>query len=283
MKKADLEKKLQEIEAQLNNLGDLSELIDEGNKLPSLSADLTKQKEELEAVLETLPDDEKKLVSLTEQVETLRLELDEREKVVSSLTDKTEKLHTKTDALRQETLTQLGKASNEKLAHTFSVVQSKLIEERDTWLKRLACATAVLIVVTVGIVSWQVLEGKSIYDLSFIVKIAITSPIVYTVVFINREYARIRSLIEEYTFKSAIARSLEAYTEILDNAYAKQKLEVQREKLAFLLKSISDLYSSPMRNIKDNHTGNDEESPDIFSSIRRFLVDTYKDIASPQK
>ncbi len=273
---------LRDIQLRLGELGDLSELVEEGNKLPSLSEELTQQKERLDEVLTQLPDDEEKLTNLTQQVEALKTELEKREKNIATLTDKTKGLQTKTDELRQETLTQLGKASNEKLAHTFSTVQVKLVKERDSWLIRLGIATLILVVATVVIVWWQVQEGKSIYDFSFLVKIAITSPLVYAVVFVNREYARIRSLIEEYTFKSAIARSFEAYKDILDDAYAKQKLEVQREKLAFMLQSISDLYSSPMQNIKHNHTTDDENSPDILSRARKFLVDTFKDVTAQE-
>ncbi len=283
MTKKELEEMLRKIELRLGELGDLSVLVDEGNKLQLLAEDLTEQKEKLDVVLTKLPDDEEKLTDLTQQVVALKAELDKREKSTATLVDKTKELQIKTDELRQETLSQLGKASNEKLAHTFSVVQENLTKERDEWLKKLTKATGFLVFVTTVIVLWQVYETQTIYDLSFLTKIAITSPLIYAVVFFNREYARTRNLIEEYTFKSAIARSFEAYKEILDDAYSKQKLETQKEKLAFILKSVSNLYSSPMQNIKDNHTSDEEISPDIFSSVKKFLIDVYKGVTKPDE
>ncbi|MDE2079490.1 MAG: hypothetical protein KGI73_03825, partial [Patescibacteria group bacterium] len=120
----------------------------------------------------------------------------------------------------------------------------------------------------VGIVAWQVLyEKAALFEVSFLIKIALTSPIVYFIVFINREYGRARNLIEEYAFKAAIARSFEAYKDIIEHIFEAQQPQTYQRKLDFILEAVTDLYSSPMRNIKDNHVHEKENSPDVFSKV----------------
>lgn len=273
MKKAELEKVLAEIKERLDELGDLSDLVASGRELPPLVKDLRQRKGVLDKTLAQLPQNENKLADLLKKTTEVKSELDKGEKTLKELIKKTDDLREKTDDLREKTLDQLGMAANEKLANSFFKVQTDLTSERDEWLKRLRSVVWLLIFTTVGIVIWQVWEGKTIYDVSFLVKIAITSPIVYALVFINREYSHTRNLINEYTLKATVARSFEAYKEILDDAYEKQTKDVLREKLGFILEKINDLYSSPMRNIKDNKITENENKSDILSRVRRIIFD----------
>ena len=166
--------------------------------------------------------------------------------------------------LIEETKVQLGVAASAKLASTFEKVKGELVVDKWKWFKWLVGAVVVLIVATALIVGWQIKDVGTLYQLSFLVKLALTSPFVYFVVFINREYSRTRSLIEEYTFKAAIARSFEAYKELIQDTDSEDAAKT----LEFIIKSISDLYSSPMLNIKKHSLKEKENSPDILSGAR---------------
>ena len=92
----------------------------------------------------------------------------------------------------------------------------------------------------------------------------------------NREYSRSKRLKEEYEFKASIARSLEAYKEIIENLFADQPGDEYKKKLDFILESIGQLYSSPMRNIKDNELNDarvDKKIMPILSDIKDIVSD----------
>ncbi|KKS83967.1 MAG: hypothetical protein UV57_C0003G0001, partial [Parcubacteria group bacterium GW2011_GWD2_43_10] len=51
------------------------------------------------------------------------------------------------------------------------------------------------------------------------------------------------------------------------------ELKASKETLGFILKSISDLYSSPMVNIKNNRDGEKESSIAIASQVQNIIKD----------
>ena len=177
--------------------------------------------------------------------------------------------------MRQETLTQLGLAASEKLSNSFEQVKVDLGKEKDRWVSWLIGGVVVLVLATIGIALWQVQEQGTLYHLGFLIKIALTSPLVYFVVFVNREYSRVRNLIEEYTFKAAIARSFEAYKEILQDAFSEHQALIYQKKLDFILEAVTGLYSSPMRNVKVNNAKEKDISPDILAQLKaHFFPET---------
>ena len=83
-----------------------------------------------------------------------------------------------------------------------------------------------------------------------------------------------RSLIEEYTFKAALARSFEAYKEVVQSVDSETS---PIKTLAFILESIKSLYSSPMVNIKNNTHKEKENAQGILSSAHEIIKDTLTD------
>jgi len=269
MNKKELEQKLIEVNAQLKALGDLNALVQQSQNLPNLINDAQLKKQQVETFLNDLPTRSEKINQLTAEVEKLNEQLTTRNTEVSELSKQTEELQKKVGELVEETKVQLGVAANAKLASTFEQVKGDLTEDKWRWFHWLVGAVVVLIIATASIVAWQIIDVGTLYELNFLVKLALTSPFVYFVVFINREYSCTRSLIEEYTFKAAIARSFEAYKEIIQDTDSDDATKT----LEFVIKSIADLYSSPMVNIKNNALKEKDNSPDILSRARSVVDD----------
>lgn len=269
MNKKELEQKLIEVDAQLKALGDLNVLLQQSRNLPNLISDFQAKKSDIETFLNDLPTRSEELKNLTTGVKNLNEEVTARDSEVSELSEQTKELQKKVEELIEETKVQLGVAANAKLASTFEQVKRELITDKQKWFLWLVGAVGVLIVATVSVVVWQIIDAGTLYKLNFLIKLALTSPFVYFVIFINREYSRTRSLIEEYTFKAAIARSFDAYKEIIQDTDS----EDAKETLKFVIGSITDLYSSPMVNIKNNSLREKENSPDILSKARSVVDD----------
>lgn len=271
MNKKELEAKVADIEQKLVALGDLNTLIQSGAQLPALMSQAQTASTTAQAFLPQLETQQQTLKSLIEEITALKTELSSKSGEVDTLTEKTTVLQEKTDELRQETLTQLGLAASEKLSNSFEQVKVELGKEKEKWFFWLVGGVGALVVATGAIALWQVHEQGTLYHLGFLIKIALTSPLVYFIVFVNREYSRARSLIEEYTFKAAIARSFEAYKEILQDAFSEQQALIYQKKLDFMLEAVTGLYSSPMRNVKANNTKEKELSPDIVSQLKEHF------------
>src|SRR3989344_1488005 len=272
--KKELLQKLAEISEKLRALGDLNVLVQKGENLPNLIASIQTAKTNIEPLLADLPVKSNELNRLTNDVKNLHKEVSGRNEEIVELATKTKELKEKTEKLIQEVQAQLGLAANAKLASTFEAVKGELSEEKKNWFGWLAAAVTILVVATGLVVWWQVKEIGTLYHLSFPIRLALLSPVVYFVVFVNREYNRVRSLIEEYTFKAALARSFEAYKEVVQSVDSETS---PIKTLAFILESIKSLYSSPMVNIKNNTHKEKENAQGILSSAHEIIKDTLTD------
>lgn len=273
MNKRDLEQKVLEIDAQLKALGDLNILVQQSQGLPALVSDTQVKKTSLEAVLGEIPAKKIELDILITDTKNLSEQVIARDEEVVGLVAKIEELQARVAELIGQTKIQLGVAANAKLASTFEQVKADLTNEKIKMFLWLVRAVAFLVFATALVVWWQIKESGTLYHLSFPVRIALLSPIVYFIVFINREYNRARNLIEEYTFKAAIARSFEAYREIVQGADSEDSTKT----LDFILRSITDLYSSPMVNIKNNGEKEKENILDQLAQIKEVMQDVIQE------
>jgi len=263
---------MSDIQQKLSALGELNALVQSGAQLPTLVTQAQSTNTAAQALLPKLTAQQQTLEALTKEISDLKDELTTRNEEIVTLAEQTTALQEKTESLKQETLTQLGMAASEKLSNSFEQVKLELVKEKTSWFYWLVGAVVALVFAAGAIAVWQVQDIGTLYHFSFLIKIALTSPLVYFIVFVNREYSRARSLIEEYTFKAAIARSFEAYKEILQGAFVEQQALVYQKKLDFMLEAVGGLYSSPMRNVKANAIKEKDISPDIVSQLKSHIL-----------
>lgn len=277
MNKKELEQRIIEIDVNLKALGDLAVLVTSSNetkiKMESLITNIESHEKEIDAI----PEKKEELEALVQEASELKDSITAQQTVIQETQIVIESLKTKTEELQKLSLDQLGVISNEKLSNSFDKVTGDLKDCNEKWFWWLLGTSIALIVSVLVIVIWQTEVGDTIFEISFLVKIALTSPIIFFEFFINREYSRSQRLIEEYEFKASIARSLEAYKEIIENLFSDQPGEEYKKKLDFILESIGQLYSSPMKNIRDNEcSGNKTEK--IVLKVLSDLKDTVSDV-----
>jgi len=275
MKTKEVQQKLSDIDQNLKALGDLSALVQsvtaQKQVMDTLIAQLQAQKVNIDAI----PAKKLELDNLVQEVETLKESTTEQQNLTTEVKGIVDALKTKTDEIHSLSLQQLGTISNEKLSNSFDKVKDDLKKDNEKWFKWLVGTSVSLLLAVIGVVVWQVAKGDTIFEISFLVKLALTSPIIFFEFFVNREYSRSKRLKEEYEFKASIARSLEAYKEIIENLFADQPGDEYKKKLDFILESIGQLYSSPMKNIRDNEAGSDKFDKKIMP-----IVSDIKDMVS---
>lgn len=276
MNKKELSEKLVGIDQSLRALGDLNVLVQGFTAQKQVMDALILKVQAQEENIDAIPEKKEELEGLVEEVATLKESTVEQQKLSEEAKQTVDALKTKTDEIHNLSLQQLGVISNEKLSNSFDKVKEDLKSDNKKWFNWLFGTSIILLLTVLGIVIWQTMNGDTIFEVSFLVKLALTSPIIFFEFFVNREYSRSKRLIEEYEFKASIARSLEAYKEIIENLFADQPGDEYKKKLDFILESIGQLYSSPMRNIKEN--GSKEDKVDkkvipILSDIKDIVSD----------
>ncbi|MFA7201625.1 MAG: hypothetical protein WC099_01350 [Candidatus Paceibacterota bacterium] len=282
MKTKEVQQKLADIDQNLRALGDLNALVQnfitQKQVIDTLIAEVQAQKENIDAI----PKKKEELENLIGEIATLK----ETTKEQQTLTEETKKvvdeLKTKSDEIQSLSLQQLGTISNEKLSNSFDKVRDGLKLSNKSWFWWLFGTSMALLLSVAGIVIWQTSNGGNIFEINFLVKLAATSPIIFFEIFISGQYSRGEKLIEEYEFKASIARSLEAYKEIVENLFSDKDDDEYKKKLDFILDAIGKLYSSPMTNIRQNETkeivGNKSTIP-VLSDIKEMMSDV-KDMVS---
>ena len=282
MKKAELEKTITEINQKIESIETLSDKLSKANSvLESASQSVTdleqrrsaienfqKQisgiKEEVSQFKETVESVAKTADGYSETVEKQTEEYNNLKKQIEELVKQNKDLH--------ETIkNQLGLVSTEILANAFFDESKKLKDSVKNWFWWLFGSIVALLLAVIWIAVWQVLEEKTLFDYSFLIRIPLISPLVYFVVFTAQQYGRDRKLLDEYIFKASVARSFEAYRKLIgeesDTSIEATKDKLQEKKLDFIISSIKGIYSSPMENIDKDKEGKNQIGIGILEKI----------------
>ncbi len=104
-------------------------------------------------------------------------------------------------------------------------------------------------------------------------ELALGLPLAYSAIFFHAQHNREREFLEEYSFKSVVARSLEAYRALLRENMDPGNPDEQKKFLDFMAASIRDLHTPP-RAIISKHPLKSEE--DVKIGIIEKLADVFK-------
>ncbi|OGG39716.1 hypothetical protein A3A21_00260 [Candidatus Jorgensenbacteria bacterium RIFCSPLOWO2_01_FULL_45_25b] len=105
------------------------------------------------------------------------------------------------------------------------------------------------------------------------VELALTLPLIYSAIFFHAQHNREREYLEEYSFKSMMARSLEAYRVLLKENINQEREAEQKKFLDFIIDSVKNLHTPP-RAIISKHPVKTEE--DIKVGVVEKLADVFK-------
>ncbi len=166
---------------------------------------------------------------------------------------------------------QLGLVSMEILANSFFEEARKLKESSTKWFWWLFGSMIALLLSVIGVATWQIIAEDTLFQLSFLIRIPIITPVLYFLIFVAKQYGRDRKLLDEYTFKASVARSFEAYRKLLKEE--DEGAESNKQKIDFIIETIKNIYSSPMNNIRENgeNTKDDEIGLGTLSKIANII------------
>ncbi|OGY84025.1 MAG: hypothetical protein A2898_02025 [Candidatus Kerfeldbacteria bacterium RIFCSPLOWO2_01_FULL_48_11] len=285
MKKVELEQVIAQINEKIGDANTLKQTIDNATATGKQVDELLKQ---LNTQKATIEDFVQKFTEINQSVGQSKVAVDEaaasakeyqakiseQEKQYTTLKEEVDQLKVRTDDLLSTADEQLGRVSSQVLANSFSSEVKKLEESVDNWFKWLLYSTGALLIVAISIVIYQIEREGTLIALNFLVKVVLTSPLVYLVTFVSSQYSREKKLLEEYRFKSTIALSFEAYRklireEITDMGITEEKK--QERALDFIVNSVGNIYSSPMKNISDHGAKSDKEGDLPLSQIDKIV------------
>ena len=201
------------------------------------------------------------LTNLNEKIDTLNVDITEyqeefeeikinsntlKEELTQKITEATEKLlkaredldFIESNRAQIETLT--GMAADGALGSKFDQRQIKLEEGLTIWKWAIPVMTILAGAWIVVVFKYLVPDFKDEW-VNILVSIIKTSPGFILLGFVFSQYKKERNLQEEYAFKSAVAMTLTAYSEMLSNSDKEDNISRQQ----MLLKSIEMVYNQP--------------------------------------
>ncbi|TSA45738.1 hypothetical protein D4R51_01360 [bacterium] len=98
-------------------------------------------------------------------------------------------------------------------------------------------------------------------------------PLAYSAVFFHVQHSKAREYLEEYSFKTLVARSLETSRRMLKDDMAGKDVSEQKKYLDFVIGSLKDLYTPP-REIISKHPVKNED--DVKVGVVEKLGDIFK-------
>ncbi|MCX6702997.1 MAG: hypothetical protein NTW60_04000 [Candidatus Wolfebacteria bacterium] len=131
----------------------------------------------------------------------------------------------------------------------------------------------IILLLCVALFAFRELVANMGFTTAIWLELVLALPLVYSAVFFHAQHARDREYLEEYSFKSVVAQSLESYRTLLKRDIDSKHLEEQKKFLDFIIDSIKNLYTPP-RTIISKNPLKDEE--DVKVGVVEKLGDVFK-------
>lgn len=147
--------------------------------------------------------------------------------------------------------------------------------ELANWRKHLFYSTIVLFsaIVLLFIMQlwahhWDFTQIK--FDGNFYVRFLLTSPIIFYLAFVTNQYNKTKSLLEKYSFKTALALSIDAHINLLTNIETLQDSEYMKKITDFIIDGFNKIYYEPYKKDEGNETKN--VLNDILSILKTLKI-----------
>jgi hypothetical protein len=261
MKKTELESIIEKINQKIESVDILNQKIEKANQIiqevQTNAETLKNSATEIEKFKGSIEQINNEVAGFKDVIENVHGTSVEYSETVAKQTDEYRELKENFDELTNnnnelsETIKdQLGLVSMEILANSFFEEAGKLKESSHKWFWWLFGSMVALLLSVIGVATWQIIAEDTLFQLSFLIRIPIITPVLYFLIFVAKQYGRDRKLLDEYTFKASVARSFEAYRKLLREE--DESAESDKQKIDFIIETIRNIYSSPMNNIREN-------------------------------
>lgn len=266
MKNSEIVEKINAFEERLKAFGDV------GTKVAEIDGYITrarndadetaKARSDIVAIKQEVDSQKSAITEAITEANAYKEEIDKQKAVNKSLTERLQKLSEDIGSLKKEAENQLGSISAKVLSNSFDNVAIKLEKSVFSWKISVAISIVVLFCVTLAVIIWELWTGGtiSITNSGFLLKATLTSPFIFLVGFTVRQYSREKKLFDEYTFKSAVALSFEAFRKLIKEEDS--QVTDHRQIVNFIIKTVSSIYSTPIDSSEKN-----EELEDISSNL----------------
>lgn len=276
MKKEELIQRISDLEAKITAIGDIQtkagEVVAILNQTTQNAAQIDQERQKATThvtEIQNLSDQMNNLKAIIENAskiaETYQGLVDQNVDETQSLKKHLNTLIKNSSDLEITIKNQLGLVSAITLSDAFQNEAEKLKGSIEYWFKWLKWLVLILVASAVGIVIWEIQTGNISWNGNFLIKFTITTPVIFLLIFVSKQYGREKRLLEEYVFKSTVAKSLEAYRKLIKDEGGAQENE-QGKILEFIISSVNNIYSSPTENAY-KYRSFDEQDVNIFSQI----------------
>ena len=142
---------------------------------------------------------------------------------------------------------------------------------RDRWLRWVILNILVLFLMAV-LIFIGLTAGTSFAAASWL-EFGVALPLAYSAVFFHAQHSKTREYLEEYSFKTLVARSLDVCRKMIREDMRGKNTEEEKKYLDFVIGSLKDLHTPP-REIISKHPVRDEE--DVKVGVVEKLGDIFK-------
>ncbi len=269
----DTKKQISDIKTNLVQIRQISRSAQTSSKtIEKLEQGVNKNSERVNKIKSESEIVLKDITSVQSRIKKIGSDIDGKKKDIDkNLTDSTQALNQITN-LKKESNENLDKIKNiyqiaaeTGLGGEFDKRKKSLKDELEKWQRHLFGTTIVLLSVVLILFVFQLypeFKYSSIdFDANFYVRFLITSPIVFYLFFATNQYNKARSLHEKYSFKTAIALSIDAHINLLTGIEELKGTEVFENRLTnFIFDGFAKIHSEPF---------NKEESSKVASGKQK--------------
>ena len=157
------------------------------------------------------------------------------------------------------------------LSSIFEERKREVEESRDRWLRWFVANIIVLFLLAV-IIFIGLITGASFAVASWL-EFVVALPLIYSAVFFHAQHSKTREYLEEYSFKTLVARSLDVCRKMLKEDMNGKSAEEEKKYLDFVIGSLKDLHTPP-REIISKHPVRNED--DVKVGVVEKLGDIFK-------
>jgi hypothetical protein len=240
----------------------MEEAINSNAKIKQLEADVKAFKESVDEYL----------VNMTNKTTEVNSKTEEFKKSTQEIIDNNKKLTVDIEE-------QLKKATGVSLFHMFQNRREDLEKNQGWWLAGIIASIVILIIFS----GWILSSIKSVpQNGSFdwfkdaIFKFTLSTPVIYLLYFLTDRYTKLRRLIEEYAFKSAISLAITPYFDLVKGLNG----DTEEKDKDFLIAVIGNIFKTPTDKVfrtKEGHFDLD------FSSYYKNIANALLPMSSKEK
>jgi len=240
-----------------------AEVTQRSNQVASLEGQISQKNADIDVILVGLREKEAKLDADLAEVQVVFEQVKADKLEVERIKTEASKIHKTNQAQTASIQELLKKASAGSLFNAFNLAKREYSDQARFWMYTMAALVVLLVLGAAYLVNGAKTLGFSGYILA---RFALLSPLLYALVFAQRQYTKNRRLEEAYGFKSALSLSLEAYRDMIRREAGEATQDVV---IPVLTLAVTEVFSSPSN---ESTKQRKYEDKDVLESIVDPLI-----------